>query len=205
MAMLAQLQKLLRRVGLLEAQTVANAQARLERVLQGKRVLSRERRALEVTQDESAAFVATVAPFEQRFTQLSEEELAAIRDNAKLVRPFMTFHGVQPAEDWSLEDLDAAFSAWTESGCQVPYDNEFVIEVTGAAFGEYCAKHLGMEWVLVEDEDGKDVALRGREVQSQSFPFASVAKRVSVREHGFFKPVFLLIQDQAKVSAPHAV
>ncbi len=144
-----------------------------------------------------ASFIATIAPYEQHFTPLSDKQLRPIRDNAKLIVPFMSFHSVEPAGEWSLEDLDKAFSAWTESGRKEPYSDDFIIEVAGAAFGEYCAKHLNMEWVLVEDQDGRAVGLRGRIVEQQSFPFSTVAKRVPGREHGFFKSVFLLIKQQA--------
>lgn len=184
------------RLRVMEAPTVRNARLRQEQHLDRKTVLSRRRQTVNGATG-PVAFVATVAPYEQRFTPLSDEQLRSIRDNAKLIVPFMSFHAVKPSSEWSLEDLDMAFSAWTDSGRKEPYSDDFIIEVAGAAFGEHCAKHLNMEWVLVEDQDGKAIGLRSRVVEQQSFPFATVSKRIPVREHGFFKPVFLLIKQQA--------
>jgi len=196
MRVLHLLRSALERLGVTEAPTARSARLRQEQHLENKTVLSRRRQTASGTTG-PASFVATVAPYEQRFTQLSDEQLRSIRDNAKLIVPFMSFHSVRPSSEWSLEELDMAFSAWTESGRKEPYSDDFIVEVAGAAFGEYCAKHLNMEWVLVEDQDGKAVGLRSRVVEQQSFPFATVSKRIPVREHGFFKPVFLLIEQQA--------
>ena len=189
----------LERFGVIEAPTARNARLRQEQYLENKAVLSKRR------QTSPASFVATVATHEQRVTRLSDAQLCSIRDNAKLIVPFMSFHSVKLSSEWSLEDLDMAFSAWTEAGRKEPYSDDFIVEVAGAAFGEYCARHLNMEWVLVEDMDGKAVGLCSRVVEQQSFPFATVSKRIPVREHGFFKPVFLLIEQQAREGTPRAV
>jgi len=175
------------------APAARKARSRREHFLGNKTVLSRRRHRVGGV----ASLVASVAPYEQRFTPLSDAQRGTIRDNAKLIVPFMSFHAVKPSGEWSLEELDKAFSAWTESGRKTPYGDDFVVEVAGAAFGEYCARHLNMEWVLVDDQGGKTVGLRSRVVEQQSFPFSTVFKRIPVREHGFFRPVFLLMKQQA--------
>jgi hypothetical protein len=198
MAMWSPLVRALIRLGLVEPEVARNAKRRHEVQLANKTVLERRRKPVSDQSGASEAFVTTVAPYEQMFRPLSDDVLQRIRDDAKLVVPFMQFHGIRVVGSWNLVAIDMAFAAWVERGKKTPYSDDQTIEITGAAFGEYCASHLDMEWVFVDDQDGQALGLRGRAVEIQAFPFASVSKRIPDREHGFFQLIFLLLQEQAK-------
>jgi len=54
-----------------------------------------------------------------------------------------------------------------------------------------------MRWIRLTDSDGTDVALQGIAKDFRGFPFNVIAKRIPVREHGFFKPIYISLQDAA--------
>ena len=193
----------LERIGLAHTATERTAKERLERGLEGKTILSKGRRKL--PGQDKASFVATVAPYPETLRSASADELAAVKENAALIQAFLKKYGEYRGGPWGLKDLDAAFESWIKSDRKAPYTDEAVIQITGAAFGEYCAQHLNMEWVLVEDADGKALAVVGVEKNFKGFPHFTVRKRIPVGEYGFFEPVFALLKEQAKDAATRQV
>ena len=63
-------------------------------------------------------------------------------------------------QSWTLEDLDRTFSAWQLSQEKGRFTPEKVIEITGAAFGEYCNTHLQTRWLIISDAVGRQLAVR---------------------------------------------
>src|SRR6185503_2619764 len=193
--LIALVRTILERVGLAHTATERSAKERLERGLEGKTVLSRGRLRLP---GHTKAFVATVAAYPETIRSASAEELAAVRENAALIGAFMVRYSGYRDGPWNLGDLDAAFAGWMKSGEKTPYTDDAVVQIAGAAFGEYCAQQLKMEWVLIDDADGTALGIAGVEKEFRGFPHFTVRKRIPLGEYGFFQPVFELLKEQAK-------
>lgn len=143
-------------------------------------------------------FVATTGPEPETVVPLSEGELAPILENAELVRSFLdAFLGRDPSERF-LDDLDEAFGAWSESKDKKGYTNEAVVEIVGAAFGRFCAETLGMRWIRLTDADGTAIAVQGITKDFRGFPYHAISKRIPSGEYGFFKPIYISLQDAAE-------
>jgi hypothetical protein len=106
------------------------------------------------------------------------------------------FPGRSP-QSWGLDDLDAAFASWAAAADRRGYDDEAIVQILGAAFGQYCARTLDMKWVIIDDQDGSAAALRGASKDYRAFPFHSIWKRIHDGEQGFFKPIYISIEHAA--------
>lgn len=174
--------------------TEKSALARQDEQLEGREILDRRRERIQDPLGTSESFVAKVAPIEESIRPLLDPDLSSVRNNAALVRTFFDAFGIDAGPDWTLEHLESAFSAWLQSGDEHGYSDAAVIEILGAAFGEYCIRNLDLEWVVVNDASGSAVALRGTKRDVRAFPFHAVAKRIAAHEHGFFIPVYISIK-----------
>ena len=184
----------LRRFG---SPTQKTALERQDRQLEGKQVIERRREVARSELGHTPMFVATTEAEPETVVPLSAEELAPIVENADLVGAFLNaFLGRAPGDHF-LDDLDDAFRAWTEASEKQGYTNEAVIAIVGAAFGRFCTETLGMRWVRLTDGDGTDIAIQGIAKDFRGFPYNAISKRIPVREHGFFKPIYISLQDAA--------
>jgi hypothetical protein len=57
-------------------------------------------------------------------------------------------------------------------------DETLKLQCLGIAFGDALSQHLGLSWVAVEDEYGRDPALRIDGTSVLTFPMTSISKRV---------------------------
>ena len=57
------------------------------------------------------------------------------------------------------------------------------LQCLGITFGDALAQELGMQWVVVEDEYGRDPALNFKNSSVLAFPLTSISKRVERGEH----------------------
>jgi hypothetical protein len=130
-------------------------------------------------------------------TDLSEAELAAIRENAGNVEDFLRvfLSAGWMGSDWGVAELDRAFEAWLKSSDSRGYMPDAVVAIVGAAFGEFCARTLNMRWVAISDKYGKSTGLIGVEAAVTCFPYDTVAKRIDDEEFGFFLPVYTTIKN----------
>lgn len=71
-----------------------------------------------------------------------------------------------------------------------------MINALGMALGQYLVDRLGLDWKLVEDEYGTEVAVHGQPGDVLVFPPNLVAKRLETRTVGFFEPVAGQIERQ---------
>jgi len=178
MGVLIDMIEALRRLGSVAQKAALRRQ---DKYLENKTVINRRR--------EGGSFVATVAPIPETVVPLSDEELRPILANAELIGQFLSAFGAG-RQPWSLEDLDLAFAAWSQAGDRRGYSNEAVIEITGAAYGQYCIERLDMRWVKVTDADGTAVALQGTKKDFRAFPYHSVSKRIDDSEMSFFGTIY---------------
>ena len=180
----------LRRIG---SPTQKSALRRQDSQLEGKVVLERRQTNIKDPLGDVHAFIATTAPVEETVVILSEEEVRPIKENVLYGESFLQAFGVSTPQ-WTLDDLDEAFKAWSLASDKLGYSDQAVTELLGAMFGHFCATQLKMRWIKLTDSDGTTLAVDGVEREFRAFPYQVISKRISDREFGFFRPVFILIK-----------
>jgi|HubBroStandDraft_5_1064220.scaffolds.fasta_scaffold00396_10 hypothetical protein len=134
--------------------------------------------------------ISTIKPYPETSEELSEEALTDIRTAAAEL-PYMmqAFLGQSP-QACSPEQLDRTFSAWQLSQDKGRFTPQKVVEITGAAFGEYCNLHLKTRWLMVTDPAGRQLAIRSPNNRVTGWPHSTVKKRVDAGQHNFFATVY---------------
>lgn len=89
----------------------------------------------------------------------------------------------------TMQDFDVAFARWQKEGTR-RYSEERVVELLGAYLGSRLVADVNMEWVVVNDQYGRDFAVRAKNYEALSFPFAVVAKRIQKNEYDFMVGVY---------------
>ena len=82
----------------------------------------------------------------------------------------------------SLARLDATWLAWQRDLSASRPDPNAVVNGLGIAFGKHLATALGLEWAIVTDEFGTDLAVFGEPGAVTFFPANMIAKRVKETE-----------------------
>jgi hypothetical protein len=80
--------------------------------------------------------------------------------------------------------------------CLVDLDNnlieeEIIINALGSAFGSYLINNLNGKWMIYEDKQGTDLAVK-LDDKIHAFPLSSVYKRIDTRETGFFESIYFV-------------
>lgn len=175
-----------------------NVIQRQDEQLEGKQVLERSQYASRSELGTATGFVATTESIPETLAPLSDEELNPILENATFVESFFaTFLNRAPSEKF-LEDLDNAFGMWSEANDKRGYSDEAVVEIVGAAFGQFCTETLDMRWIRIVDEYGVAIAIQGRTKDFRCFPFHVISKRIASGEYDFFIPVYITLQDASQ-------
>jgi len=86
----------------------------------------------------------------------------------------------------SAETLDDLWAALMKDE---PADPNPAINMVGLAFGQLLADRLGLSWVVLTDENGTEIAVRGR-ANFTVFPTNFIAKRYAGREVNFIAPAY---------------
>ena len=118
----------------------------------------------------------TITPF----GDTENEWLKISLDDAQKITGVYGHSGIQPA------DLDSAFSSWMKEGRKT-FIGETVAHGLGAAFGKNLCDTHGFEWVVLEDQYGRDFAVRCPQTGVMGFPVDSVIKRTASRETQFIE------------------
>lgn len=185
----------LRKVG---SPTQKTAIERQDQHLRGKVINSRSMSVARSELGTTQQFVANIEAISETVVPLEDVELTSILENAALVEDFIIEFLGQTQNTHFLDSLDDAFGAWSESDDKKGYSNEGVIQIFGAGFGQFCVETLDMRWVRITDMDGEACAIQGQLHDYRSFPFHSVVKRVTSGEIGFFKNIYISLQDMAQ-------
>ncbi len=138
--------------------------------------------------------MATTEPEPESVTPVSDETLQAIRRNASEALEFIRTYRSLVGTEWTLEDLDGAYESWVAGADKGTYSDDAVVEILGAAYGEYCANRLDMRWVTVSDRHGEAFAIQGRKKDFRGFPYHVIEKRLANAEYGFFGPIFVTLE-----------
>lgn len=112
---------------------------------------------------------------EQKVEELSSEDTARVESQRKWVRAHYPTESEEKYQtlDGKLTLLDAILkNKWIEQ-------NETVkLQCLGITFGDALAQRLGLKWVAVEDEYGRDPALIMEGTSIIIFPLTSISKRI---------------------------
>lgn len=181
----------IRRIG---SPTQQSALKRQDAYLTGKTVTDRRREVARSSLGTTESFVATIERVPETIRPFNEEEIRAIEDNSALLPEFFRVFLGHSLEAAGPGDFDAAFASWAASANRGGYDDEAVVQILGAAFGQYCARTLHMRWVVITDQHGSAAALRGIKKDYRSFPFHAIWKRIRDREQGFFEPIYISLE-----------
>ena len=135
----------------------------------------------------------------QRISELNDAERAWVADNVAAARRYVEDAGL-PVDVQLLDPaaLDAAWVFWLQAWPADEEDPNPVINALGMALGQYLVDRLGLDWKLVEDEYGTEVAVHGQPGDVLVFPPNLVAKRLESRTVGFFVPVAGQIERQVE-------
>jgi hypothetical protein len=133
-----------------------------------------------------------VAPVPQQVVRVDAQKLKQIRELDFLSAQFVTAY--RPGASRSLKSYDEAFRAWQLDKAR-QFSEDAVTERLGAHLGNKLAADFDMEWVVVTDEFGTDLAVQSRKYEVISFPFSSVAKRIQDNHYDFMEGVYFAVKD----------
>ena len=98
--------------------------------------------------------------------------------------------------------LDEIFESWLAEWLEQPEsereDPNPYINAIGMAFGQRLVDELGLEWAVVSDERGVEIAVHGQPGDILVFPPNLVAKRFETGETGFLAPTYEAIAQEIR-------
>lgn len=178
--------------------TQQSAVRRQDQQLEGKTVVERSRKVARSELGQAEGIVATIEPEPETITLLEESILEQIANNAALADGFAKAFLGRGLSNNVLDDLDSAFFAWAVAPDKRGFQSDDVIEIAGAAFGSFCVETLDMRWVHITGQFGEAIAIQGRFKDFRGYPYHSISKRIDAEEHGFFKPIYISLQNASK-------
>lgn len=133
----------------------------------------------------------------QQISQLTENERRWIADQLEGAATFVAAF-CDGDESFSLSNLDRAFAAFLAIN---ETDNKVVkgaINCIGITFGQLLVDRGALNWVIVADEHGTDLAVHGLPGKGDFlvFPANFVAKRWERRETNFLEALFPQMVEQ---------
>jgi hypothetical protein len=129
-------------------------------------------------------------PMPQQILELNQNERKWIQENLDAIQGLLLAMLGEQRPDWlTPAHLDEAYSAWHAAHNRGAEDPNPMINAFGIAFGQYLTGALGLEWKVVSDDLGTEIAVYGRPGDSLVFPANLVAKRFEKGETGFFEPL----------------
>jgi hypothetical protein len=127
---------------------------------------------------------------EQQVEPPSDGDWAWIRKHLDAARSALADLGY-PEGQITADGLDRLWSFFLLEGDE-PDDPNPVINLVGVGFGQLLVDELGLSWVVITDEYGTDVAVRGNSADGNVtvFPTNFIAKRWPDRTTGFIAPAY---------------
>jgi len=117
---------------------------------------------------------------QQRITELTDDDEARLREQRAVVERYL---GNEASRDkyktaaGKLGTLRAILQAGVFKS-----DQTYELQCLGIVLGDAFMQELGMEWVMVEDEYGRDPAVRVPGTTIILFPLTMISKRVEKGE-----------------------
>ncbi len=95
----------------------------------------------------------------------------------------------------SLELLGATLVSWAQQPADQRGDPNAVVNALGLAFGQHLVNAADLEWVVVSDAQGTEIAVHGQPADILIFPTNATAKRFESKEFDFFARLFSQMVD----------
>jgi hypothetical protein len=185
----------IRRIG---SPSEKSALRRQDSQLEGLEVVERGRTVANHDGETATGFRATVEPYPEQVSKLTQAEIDSINISASRATLFFQDFGIDTPD--VLDQLDMAFENWQNASDKLGYAANDTVEILGASFGNYCNATLAMDWASITDQFGVSTAIDGTEVEFRAFPFDSIRKRITDSEYGFFRSIYVVLADQKKRS-----
>jgi hypothetical protein len=127
----------------------------------------------------------------QEVMELNQAERDWLQRNEVSLRGIAAVLGTSPDASQPLDPdcLDRTWRAWLEHHLRGQEDPNPLINAFGIGFGAWLALELALEWKVVKDEGGTEVALIGQPGDITIFPTNLVAKRYVAGTAEFFVAV----------------
>jgi hypothetical protein len=124
---------------------------------------------------------------DQKIEPLSAEDTLRVEKHRQWVQSFFDARGASYGTVQDKLDLIGAILNSSSIGAEETWK----LQSLGIVFGDALAQELGLIWVAVDDEYGRDPALSVRGTSILSFPLTSISKRI---ERGEAVDVFRLFE-----------
>jgi hypothetical protein len=136
----------------------------------------------------------------QHVIKPNQAELDWIRGNVESVQALISESGTAKTGSLDPAALDEVYAAWHGQHNREAEDPNPMINAFGLAFGQYLVDNLNLEWAMVSDDQGTEIAVHGQPGDILVFPPNLVAKRYVKGETEFFKTVYDGIHQSVNVA-----
>lgn len=136
--------------------------------------------------------------------QLTENERSRIAQQLGCASDFVrAFSPADVDQPLAMDSLDRAFAAWLATNETDSKTVNSIVNFLGFAFGQSLVDGIGLQWVLVDDEHGADLAVYGLPGKGDAliYPTNFVAKRCERRETNFLKHSYTQIAEEIRTMA----
>ncbi|MDR1849500.1 MAG: DUF3806 domain-containing protein [Zoogloeaceae bacterium] len=134
-------------------------------------------------------------PTKQTITAPTSEDLARIEEQRDWVRGHYTPEAQHKYE--TMENKLVLLQTILDNGW-IEKSETWKLQSLGITLGDALAQELGMEWVMVEDEYGRDPALRLSGTTIVLFPLTMISKRIERGEEVIVTELFDVLCDSVR-------
>jgi hypothetical protein len=134
---------------------------------------------------------------EQRISEPLRSDVDALRERVRWVDARVRSRFGNAALSGRLRDLDLLQRLVDDGG--IGTEETFHLQSLGLVLGDVLVGELGFHWVIVEDRNGRDMAVKFRDTSVLVFPLTMISKRVERGERPDVRHLFeSLKKDLAK-------
>ena len=115
----------------------------------------------------------------RKVSELEKNDKDWIEQNAARGDTLCQFYGFTQGQLYTFQILDQVFKSWKEDIRSNKPTGSEIISGLGCLFGRLTREEFGLEWKIVTDNFGTDLAFHA-ESAWETYPFHFVAKRVQL-------------------------
>jgi tetratricopeptide (TPR) repeat protein len=143
----------------------------------------------------------------QKILDLNDDEREWVKNNLVAINGIVrSLTGEKDIVSLTPVYLDEAYKAWVATHTRGVDDPNPIINAFGVGFGQYLVDHQSLEWKIVKDDIGTEIAVFGAPGNILFFPPKLVAKRYEKEETNFFVPLYnAIIKQIGEIRKLHGV